>query len=219
MPESSGFPDGAASTGPGEVKEVELRKNHFFLWLVIALFGGVIGGMVSNWFLHPGPEQSKDLREIVVAHEIHLVDDEGRDRWVLNLSREGEPHVTFVNRNGWAPMAMGINGQGLPFLNMVLEPNQKAGPSLIMMDSHMNSRALLGLNRDGEPYLTFLDQTGQNRVAVGSIEVVNPLTRLHEKRPCSSVILFDEKGEVLWSAPDMKFLPVNLSFADMGFEP
>jgi hypothetical protein len=190
-----------------------LRKIHFSLWVVIALFAGLIGGMLSNRFLRPEPEQSKDLRNIVVAHEIHLVDDEGRERWVLTLSKEGEPHVTFVNKNGWAPMAMGINKEGLPFLNMVLEPNQKAGPSLIMMDSQMNSRALLGLNGDGEPYLTFLDQNGQNRLAMGSTEFANPLTGLNEKRPCSSIILFDEKGKILWSAPEVKFLPVKLSSA------
>ena len=62
-------------------------------------------------------------------------------------------------------------------------------------------------------------RAGRNRVAVGSIEVANPFTSLHENRPCSSIILFDEKGKVLWSAPEMKFVPVNLSCAGIGFEP
>lgn len=196
-----------------------MSKIHFSFWVVIALFAGLLGGMLSNRFLQPEPEQSKNLRNIVVAHEIHLVDDEGRERWVLKLSKDGEPHVTFVNKNGWAPMAMGINKGGLPFLNMVLEPNQKEGPALIMMDSQMNSRTLLGLNGNGEPYLTFLDQNGQNRLAMGSTEVANPLTGLYEKRPCSSITLFDEKGKILFSAPEAKLLPVKLSSPGAKTEP
>jgi hypothetical protein len=196
-----------------------LNRLYYSLFVVIALAAGVIGGMLSNKFLQQEPEQGKNLKNIIVAHEIHLVDDEGRERWVLTLSKEGEPHVTFVNKNGWAPMAMGINKEGIPFFNMVLEPNQKAGPSLIMMDSQMNSRALLGLNRDGEPYLTFLDQNGQNRLAMGSTDVANPFTGLNEKRPCSSIILFDENGKVLWSAPGLKPLPAKFSCAGVDSAP
>jgi hypothetical protein len=200
-------------------REDRLKRLYYFLFVVIALAAGVIGGMLSNKFLQPEPEQGKNLKNIIVAHEIHLVDDEGRERWVLALSREGEPHVTFVNRHGWAPMAMGINKEGLPFFNMVLEPNQKAGPSLIMMDSQMNSRALLGLNLDGEPYLTFLDKSGQNRLVMGSTEFADPLTGLHEKRQCSSIILFDETGRILWSAPELKSFPVKFSSSAVDSTP
>jgi hypothetical protein len=199
--------------GVGEVKEDELRKIHFCLWVLVALFAGLIGGMLSTKFLQPEPEQSKDLRNIVVAHEFHLVDEEGRERWVLNLSKNGEPSFTFVNKNGWAPMAIGINKEGLPFFNMVLEPNHKGGPSLIMMDSQMKSRALLGLSNKGEPQLSLFDENGQKRLALGSAEFTNPLTGLRETRACSSILLFDEDGKVLWSAPDLNLLPVTLSFA------
>jgi hypothetical protein len=141
------------------------------------------------------------------------VDEEGRDRWVLNLSKDGEPTVTYVNKNGWAPMAIGINKEGLPFFNMVLEPSRKGGPSLIMMDSQMKSRALLGLSDKGEPHLSLLDEKGQTRLALGSAEFTNPLTGLREKRACSSIVLFDKDGKVLWSAPEVKLLPVILSSA------
>ena len=190
-----------------------MNKRHTFLLVILALAAGVAGGMISTRFLQPRAVEDKQHQNIIVAHEIHLVDEEGRQRWVLAMSKDGEPSLTFVNKKGWAPMALGINKDGLPFFNMVLEPNQRDGPSLILMDSRMNSRAILGLSDDGEPRLFFLDRNGQKRLALGSTEFPNPLTGLEEKRPCSSITLFDEQGKVLWSAPDFKPLPVKLSAA------
>ena len=196
-----------------------MNKRDYLLVVVIALAAGIAGGMVTHRFLVPSAREDKELKNIVVAHEFHLVDEEGRDRWVLNLSKHGEPTVTFVNQNGWAPMAIGINKEGLPFFNMVLEPHSKGGPSLILMDSQMKRRALLGLNKEGEPHLSLLDETGQKRLALGSAEFTNPLTGLLEKRACSSIVLFDEDGKVLWSAPDVKLFPVTLSSAGGGTQP
>jgi hypothetical protein len=190
-----------------------LNKIHYALWVVLGLVSGIAGGMVSPRFLQHPPVEDKHLKNIIVAHELHLVDEEGRERWVLAISKDGEPTLTFVNKSGWAPLAMGINKDGLPFFNMVLEPNQQGGPSLVLMDSRMNSRALLSLNGDGEPHLAFLDHNGQRRLTLGSTEFPNPLTGLDEKRPCSSIALFDELGKVLWSAPEFKPLPVKLSAA------
>jgi hypothetical protein len=141
-----------------------------------------------------------------------LVDDQGKDRWVLKLSMDGEPNITFINKNGWAPMAMGVNKSGLPYFNMVLEPSKKAGPSLVLMDSQIRNRALLGLDGEGHPYLTFLDQTGQVRAALGSADLINPATGLREKRPSSSLVLMDEQGEVIWSAPEFTTLAVQRLF-------
>jgi hypothetical protein len=194
-----------------------LNKLHNFLFVVIALAAGIAGGTISTRFLQDPLETNKDHRNIIVAHEIHLVDEEGRQRWLLTISKDGEPTLTFVNKNGWAPMALGINREGLPFFNMVLEPNQKGGPSLVLMDSRMNSRAHLGLSEHGEPQLTFLDPGGKRRLALGSVEIPNPLTGLQENRPCSSIALFDEMGKVLWYVPEFKPFPVTLS--SVGLQP
>jgi len=196
-----------------------VNKLYYALLVVLALLSGIAGGMVSTRFLQHPPEENRRHRNIIVAQEIHLVDEEGRERWVLAISKDGEPTLTFVNKNGWAPMAMGINKEGLPFFNMVLEPNQIGGPSLVLMDSRMNSRALLGLSEDGEPHLAFLDHNGQKRLVLGGTEFPNPVTGLDEKRPCSSIALFDEQGKVLWSAPEFKPLPVRLSAAALQPRP
>lgn len=194
------------------------RIQYAFLVLA-ALVCGFFGGTLSNLFLQAPPEDDKGHKNIIVAQEFHLVDHEGRERWVLNLSKDGEPSLTFVNKNGWAPMAMGINQEGLPYFNMVLEPGRKGGPSLILMDSRMKSRALLGVRGDGEPHLSLLDQNGIERLSLGSTEFPNPLTGIVEKRPLPSITLFDESGKPLWSAPESRPLPLKLSSAGMHQPP
>ena len=191
-----------------------LINRQFILLVVLALFAGLVGGVLAGRVFFVAPAAVKDdegLKKVVVAHEFHLVDADGRDRWVLNLSKDGEPNFTFINKNGWAPMAVGVNKEGLPFFNMVLEPSKDKGPALILMDSDMKKRALLGLERDGGPYLNLLDHNGQVRVALGCAEITNPLTGLKERRPCSSIILFDERGKIVWSAPGLPPIPVRLS--------
>lgn len=190
-----------------------MNKLRYLLLVAVALTAGIAGGMISTRFLQEIVEEDMHHRNIVVAHEFHLVDEEGKQRWLLTVSKDGEPALTFVNKSGWAPMAMGINREGVPFFNMILEPNQSSGPSLVLMDSRMKSRALLGLSKEGDPQLAFLDQAGQKRLAMGCVEFPNPLTGVQEKRPCSSITLFDEQGTVIWSVPDFKPLPITLSSA------
>lgn len=199
--------------------EVELSKIQYAFLVLVALVCGLLGGTLSTRFLQAPTEEDKGHKNIIIAQEFHLVDQEGKERWVLNLSKDGEPSLTFVNKNGWAPMAMGINQEGLPYFNMVLEPGRKGGPSLILMDSRMERRALLGVRGDGEPHLSLLDQNGIERVSIGSTEFPNPLTGINERRPCSSITLFDEDGKPVWSAPEVRPMPITLSSAKMKQAP
>lgn len=183
---------------PGVASQDEMRsrnmaKRGLVGILVLALVAGFAGGFAASRFFPSEPagyEGDAKRGGVMVAREIHLVDEEGRDRWVLALSREGEPSVTFVNRAGWAPMAMGVNQDGLPYFNMVLEPSKKGGPSLVLMDSQMRSRALLGLGDDGEPSLAMLDKEGRRRLVLGSGEPSR-----------GSLLLLDNEGKPLHSWP------------------
>lgn len=190
-----------------------MAKRQYIVMLALALIGGVIGGALSSKILWRRAQTPEDLelKKVIVANEIHLVDHEGKARWVLAFSKEGEPSVTFVNKDGWAPMALGVNRNGFPFFNMVLQPLKRGGPSLALMDGRMKSRAVLGLWGDGEPYLTLLDRNGQVRATLGSTELKNPLTGSSERRPCSSLVLFDEDGKIIWSAPQHIVRPVQFS--------
>lgn len=190
-----------------------MGKKSYVVMLILALVAGVLGGTLSSkifWGQEEKPEDL-DLRKVIVANEIHLVDPQGKARWVLAFSKDGEPSVTFVNKEGWAPMAMGVNRNGFPFFNMILQPRKGGGPSLTLMDGRMKNRAVLGLWEDGEPYLRLLDRNGQVRATLGSTVLRDSLTGSSVRRPCSSLVLFDEKGKIIWSAPQHVVRPIQFS--------
>jgi hypothetical protein len=170
-----------------------MSRTQLVWTLLLALAAGFGGGaMAARLFpLEPaGYEEDAKRGGVVVASEFHLVDEDGKDRWVLALSRGGEPSATFVNRAGWAPMAMGINQDGLPYFNMVLEPSSKGGPSLVLMDSQMRTRAVLGLGEDAEPSLAMCDKEARRRLVLGVGESGK-----------GSVVLLDREGKALHTWP------------------
>jgi hypothetical protein len=190
------------------------RRKEKVFFISLAIVGGVLGGFISSKLLveeRISARRGAALKEVIVANEFHLVDEEGKDRWVLALSHQGEPTITFINRTGWAPMAMGVNRNGLPFINMILEPYKNGGPCFILMDHEANKRAELGLRRDGEPYLTLLDRSGQMRAIMGGVELENPITGSTDKRPVSSLVLLDKEGNIVFSAPNVSSIPVHFS--------
>ena len=190
-----------------------MAKRQYVVMLILALVAGVIGGALSSKILWRQAQTPEDLalKKVIVANEIHLVDEHGKGRWVLAFSKDGEPSVTFVNKDGWAPMAMGVNRHGFPFFNMILQPRKGGGPSLTLMDGRMKNRAVLGLWEDGEPYLTLLDRNGQERATLGSTDLRDSLTGSSVRRPCSSLVLFDEEGKIIWSAPQHTVRPIQFS--------
>jgi hypothetical protein len=181
--------------------------------LILALVAGMIGGALWSKFLWRQEETPEDsaMKKVILANEIHLVDHQGKARWVLALSKDGEPSATFVNKDGWAPMAMGVNKNGFPFFNMILQPRKGGGPSLTLMDDRMKNRAVLGLWENGEPYLTLLDRNGQVRATLGSTLLRDSVTGSSVRRPCSSLVLFDENGKIIWSAPQHVARPIQFS--------
>lgn len=195
-----------------------MGKKPYVVMLILALIAGVIGGVLSSKIFSRQDETPEDaeLRKVIVANEIHLVDQDGKARWVMAMSRDGEPSVTFVNKDGWAPMAMGVNRNGFPFFNMILQPGKGGGPSLALMDGTMKNRAVLGLWEDGEPYLRLSDRNGQVRATLGSTVLRDSVTGASIRRPCSSLVLFDEEGEIIWSAPQHVVRPIQLSKKEDG---
>jgi hypothetical protein len=188
-----------------------LNKMHYIIVATIALMAGLLGGTMSDRLIRAAEsgQEEGELTRVIVASEIHLVDDQGKERWILRLSKDGEPAMTFINKSGWAPMALGLNKTGSPYYNMVLEPRNGGGPSFVMLDSDMKSRAALGLRENGDPYLSFIDPSGQVRANLGSIDFRNPLTGKKEKRSSSSLVLFGEDGRILFSVPQLSLLPAR----------
>lgn len=62
-------------------------------------------------------------------------------------------------------------------------------------------RAALSLDPGGLPRLQLYDDNKNVRAALGHIEILLTRSRSVEQRQASSLVLFDEKGNVLWKAP------------------
>lgn len=75
------------------------------------------------------------------------------------------------------------------------------GPALDLGDADGRSRASLKLAADGSPTLTLYDEDKKPRTILGHADLVTTRTGTVDRRPASSVVLFDKEGKVIWQAP------------------
>jgi hypothetical protein len=120
----------------------------------------------------------------IVAQNFVLVDANGRTRAKLFFDTWGA-RLDFFNEAGKPRMTLDTVGDA-PFLRLF----DKAG----------NTRVSLDIVGDA-PTLSLLDKAGKERAALGTTELKNTATGSTETRAESSLVLFNERGRVLWEAP------------------
>ena len=60
---------------------------------------------------------------------------------------------------------------------------------------------LIAVGEDGNPAINLEDQNGNTRAVLGAVELESNANGASEKRPPSSLVLFDRDGKVISSAP------------------
>ena len=93
----------------------------------------------------------------------------------------------FSDKDGKFRMIQSIKTDGLPALQFY----DKVG----------KSRIGLFVLPDGSPSLSLHDKSGRSRAVLGSTDLETTRTGGVEKRPESSLVLFDKEGKVLRSLP------------------
>lgn len=198
------------------------RKQYISL-VVLALAAGLAGGMVSSWFFSNqlvfAKEATKKAEEIspefrvIMAREINLLGLDRKPRIKLAVDQNGEPGLHFYNEKGCYRAGFSV-GQGTPALTM----RDKSGlrlqiglmrlistgdewPTILLMDNKGVERAILTLDIEGRPHLALKNAKGNNLVVLGFADLKHTQTGVIEKRPLSSLVLFNEKGNVIWQAP------------------
>jgi hypothetical protein len=198
------------------------RKKYISL-VVLALAAGLAGGMASSWFFSSqlvfAKEATKKAEEIspelrvIMAREINLLGLDRKPRIKLAVDQNGEPGLHFYNDKGRYRAGFSV-GQGTPSLTM----RDKSGlrlqiglmrltstgdewPTILLMDNKGVERAILTLDIEGRPHLALKNAKGNNRVVLGFADLKHTQTGVIEKRPLSSLVLFNEKGNVIWQAP------------------
>jgi len=168
---------------------------------------------------------TKGTPEVVDAREFRLVDEGGalRASWQCNKAEtsfvmsypgapgtwmhssvrivcndEGFSALVLGGKNGIQAWAKDKEGAVLRFTDITWYPEEELDTAPVLCRS--SPRALIDLSKDG-PSLVLYDEDNASRAVVGCTTLVMPETDIQTKRPESSVVLFDKKGQVIWAVP------------------
>lgn len=191
-----------------------MNKKQFSLLLMLSLFAGLVGGMLTSQFFLGTPvlaEKKVGAQNVVVAEEFRLVDKEdkilstwgmyaggpgivlfgknGQFRAVFSLTSPDEgPILTFADNNGNHRATVGLGAERQPYVTL--------------RDQTGNERISLSLDDDGDPYLALYDQAENERAILGTMDSMKlKRTGTIEKRSVSSLVLLGKDGQITWKTP------------------
>ena len=142
--------------------------------------------------------------------QVTLLDKSSEGRASLRLGQGNDPALELRDKEGHTRLAAKVGLQG--------------DPSLLLMDERQTVRAHLGFSEEEDVLLNFYDETGEPRAGLGVLEQGEPTLQMGDARgnlrltlgatrlkteapgqklftPVSSILLLDEAGGLLWSAP------------------
>ena len=191
-----------------------MNKKQFSLLLMLSLFAGLVGGMLTSQFFLGTPvlaEKKVGAQNVVIAEEFRLVDKEdkilstwgmyaggpgivlfgknGQFRAVFSLTSPDEgPVLTFADNKGNHRATVGLGAERQPYVTL----RDQAG----------RERISLSLDEDGDPYLALYDQAENERAILGTIDSTKlKRTGTIEKRSVSSLVLLGKDGQITWKTP------------------
>jgi hypothetical protein len=134
-------------------------------------------------------------------------DKNGQGRIMLAMGQDESSGLNFYNKDGESRISIGNDktdsaniklDNGKCGIGMILSP--AGSPGLGLVDKNGKFRTLLTLD-DGKPSIMLRDEKGISRAVLGSVELVNKSTGTETKRSLSSLVFFDDTGDVIWKAP------------------
>ncbi|MDA2928493.1 hypothetical protein MYX84_00870 [Acidobacteria bacterium AH-259-O06] len=150
---------------------------------------------------------------------LNLYDTDGNLRATFAVSARGDPFLLFLDPDGGVVLDLEMTDRVFDVTaSGDVKETDKKGVSLslnALSQSGVISR--VSLDHNGLDIHAFKGRTGRlhltgssidlgedilkSRAVIGSLELKNNRTGSTEIRPLSSLVLFDEKGKVVWSAP------------------
>ena len=191
-----------------------MNKKQFSLLLMLSLFAGLVGGMLTSQFFLGTPvlaEKKVGAQNVVIAEEFRLVDKEDKilSTWGMYA---GGPGIVLFGKNGQFRAVFSLTS-----------PDE--GPILTFTDNKGNHRATVGLGAERQPYVTLRDQAGKERISLSLDDDGDPYLALYdqaenerailgtmdstklkrtgtiEKRSVSSLVLLGKDGQITWKTP------------------
>jgi len=192
-----------------------MSKKQYSLIVVLALFGGLVGGVVSSQLLlgqsvH-AEKKAKPLK-VIEAEEFRVVDKDGRKRAQLMLTDLGFPALILRDKNELIRLHMQLVPRGFPVLwfrdengllkaSLTLLPGGDVFLTLGVKESIVKENAAEILVGKSGANLSLYDKNGKLRTVLGSTTFKERKRGRIIRRPLSSLVLFNEIGDVVLQTP------------------
>jgi len=141
---------------------------------------------------------------------LSFYDEEQTLRIGLGFTTDGLPTVTILSKSGNIRSSLTVLANDTTALHLydraekpraVLAVEADGTPSFSLFGKEKDGSVILGVDSGGVSGLTLSDRGGITRAVLGSISLETGGTGVIEKRPESSLVLFDRDGKLVWSAP------------------
>jgi hypothetical protein len=160
-----------------------MKIRERWITVVLAIAAGFFGAMLWGQLFAPrsvvageGQQGKTVTADRIVAREILLVDNDGRQRAVLAVTPDDLARLSFLTTSGKRRLAMGVLADGESALGLY--------------DAQGRVRIGLNVPLDDSASVHLVDKTGRNRANFVQLPNGN-----------SSFEIFNEDGHLLWSAP------------------
>ncbi len=153
-----------------EERLTRLERNNRRLTLAL-----VLTGLAATLMATAGMAGADAVPKQMRAGSFAVVDDNGKERVGLAVTKDGQPYLALQDDNGKNRVGLAVKKDG--------------NPGLVLNDKKGNEGVGLVVTKDG-PGLVFRDENGKDLVALGIKKVGQPV-----------LTLFDENGKVLRELP------------------
>ena len=156
-----------------------MKNKQPLLIILLATFAGFAGGFISNQIFQTKSalaQKAPDHQKVVIAEEFRVVDKDGK---ILgSFGTPGYLSDIFPQKDtSQAPVPQLRLGQESGF-QIILSAGADIGSRIIMKD-----------------------EKNKPRTVIGNTKFYIPQTQVTHRRQVSSIVLFNQRGRFLWSAP------------------
>ena len=192
-----------------------MKRKQQLMFIVFSLLAGFIGAFISNQFFSTKSafaEKNQKPHKEIVAEAFKLVDRNGEVQGFLKTSyhpKTGKPYpyLAFSTEKTGFLLEVGDDSVNLSLSGMHSYIQIMAGENFASLSlgqgekSYFHKNDIELITNSGETNISLNDKRGKLRTRIGNYNLVNKKTGVKQKHPLSSMVLVDDKENVLWSAP------------------
>jgi hypothetical protein len=154
-----------------------------------------------------GQTPAPGVPKVIQAERFLLLDASGAVRGELGITDAGVPRL-IVRQPGAAgdaafaelhPAGLALHdGNGLPYLWM-------GASGFSLYSGNTQARITMRIGDESGPLLSFSDESGATRAALGRTRRPEERVGIVEKPPAFSLVLLDKDGKIIWEMPPPTF--------------